>query len=237
MGFVQPVRTGLVEDLGVALDPRGNVRADTRELHDQRARRVRRRATAGAGSRSWSGRCGRVARPRARSTRTSRGARTSRAATRSSSARASRVGDAVPTDVLIAMTLEIRRSRTRARKSPRFLTDFGRSRYDRARPGGDAFPRSSATRRSEAAESEAAYDLDRLERAVAALIDGSRAPAPGEPAAARAARRPRSQRIQALEAELRHANQRRQDIAKRIDELIAQIDQLDAQLGRRGASA
>ncbi|HEX5064532.1 MAG TPA: glutamate synthase subunit beta [Myxococcota bacterium] len=32
MGFTQPVRKGLVEDLGVALDPRGNVRADTREF-------------------------------------------------------------------------------------------------------------------------------------------------------------------------------------------------------------
>jgi peptidoglycan hydrolase CwlO-like protein len=42
----------------------------------------------------------------------------------------------------------------------------------------------------------------------------------------------RVQRIQALESELRHANQRRQDIAKRVDELIAQIDQLDAQLGQ-----
>jgi len=42
----------------------------------------------------------------------------------------------------------------------------------------------------------------------------------------------RVQKIQALESELRHANQRRQDIAKRVDELIAQIDQLDAQLGQ-----
>lgn len=42
----------------------------------------------------------------------------------------------------------------------------------------------------------------------------------------------RVQRIQALESELRHANQRRQDIAKRVDELISQIDQLDAQLGQ-----
>ena len=32
MGFTQPVRKGLVEDLGVALDPRGNVRADTRDF-------------------------------------------------------------------------------------------------------------------------------------------------------------------------------------------------------------
>jgi len=30
MGFVSPVRAGLVDALGVALDPRGNVRADTR---------------------------------------------------------------------------------------------------------------------------------------------------------------------------------------------------------------
>jgi len=42
----------------------------------------------------------------------------------------------------------------------------------------------------------------------------------------------RVQKIQALESELRHANQRRQDIAKRVDELIGQIDQLDAQLGQ-----
>jgi uncharacterized protein (DUF1501 family) len=33
---------------------------------------------------------------------------------------------------------------------------------------------------------------------------------------------------------VRHANQRRQDIAKRIDELIAQIDHLEAQLGNEG---
>jgi glutamate synthase (NADPH/NADH) small chain len=29
MGFLQPTRAGLLEDLGVALDPRGNVRADS----------------------------------------------------------------------------------------------------------------------------------------------------------------------------------------------------------------
>jgi glutamate synthase (NADPH/NADH) small chain len=32
MGFLGPVREGLVEGLGVALDPRGNVRADTRSF-------------------------------------------------------------------------------------------------------------------------------------------------------------------------------------------------------------
>jgi hypothetical protein len=37
-------------------------------------------------------------------------------------------------------------------------------------------------------------------------------------------------RIRTLEGQLLEANQRRQDVAKRIDELIAQIDQLDGQL-------
>ena len=32
MGFVHPVHGGLLEDLGLALDPRGNVRADTRSF-------------------------------------------------------------------------------------------------------------------------------------------------------------------------------------------------------------
>ena len=32
MGFVGPVRSGLVADLGVDLDPRGNVKADTRSF-------------------------------------------------------------------------------------------------------------------------------------------------------------------------------------------------------------
>ena len=32
MGFVHPVHEGLVEDLGVELDPRGNVLADTRSF-------------------------------------------------------------------------------------------------------------------------------------------------------------------------------------------------------------
>jgi chromosome segregation ATPase len=40
----------------------------------------------------------------------------------------------------------------------------------------------------------------------------------------------RNHRIRALEVQLLEANQRRQDTSKRIDELIAQLDQLDAQL-------
>jgi septal ring factor EnvC (AmiA/AmiB activator) len=38
----------------------------------------------------------------------------------------------------------------------------------------------------------------------------------------------KSQRIRALDGKLLEANQTRQDVAKRIDELIAQIDQLDS---------
>ena len=45
----------------------------------------------------------------------------------------------------------------------------------------------------------------------------------------------RLQRIQSLEGDLRHANQRKQDVAKRIDELIGQIDHLEMQLGSEGS--
>ena len=41
MGFPGPVKPGMIEQLGLALDARGNVA--TRELHDLGARRVRRR--------------------------------------------------------------------------------------------------------------------------------------------------------------------------------------------------
>ena len=40
----------------------------------------------------------------------------------------------------------------------------------------------------------------------------------------------RDARVRSLEEQLRSANQLRQDVAKRIDELIGQIDQLDAEL-------
>lgn len=41
----------------------------------------------------------------------------------------------------------------------------------------------------------------------------------------------RNGRIRSLEEGILEANQRRQDVAKRIDELMAQLDHLDAQLG------
>jgi len=39
----------------------------------------------------------------------------------------------------------------------------------------------------------------------------------------------KNRRIRHLDAQVLEANQRRQDVRKHIDELIAQIDQLDAQ--------
>ena len=38
-------------------------------------------------------------------------------------------------------------------------------------------------------------------------------------------------RVRSLEEQLLVANQKRQDVAKRMDELISQLDHLDAQLG------
>jgi len=45
----------------------------------------------------------------------------------------------------------------------------------------------------------------------------------------------KNHRIRQLETKLLDVNQRRQDVAKRIDELIAQIDQLDVQLADSAA--
>ena len=39
-----------------------------------------------------------------------------------------------------------------------------------------------------------------------------------------------TQRIRSLEGQLLEANQKRKDVAKRIDELIGQLDHLDGQL-------
>ena len=84
MGFVHPVASGLVEDLGVKLDARGNVAADTRRVSRPASRASSPPATAGAGSRSSSGRSGKGARRRAPSMRTSRGTPVSSRATRTS---------------------------------------------------------------------------------------------------------------------------------------------------------
>lgn len=43
----------------------------------------------------------------------------------------------------------------------------------------------------------------------------------------------RERRVRALEAQVLEQNQRRQDATKRVDDLIAQLDHLDAQLEAR----
>jgi hypothetical protein len=79
------------------------------------------------------------------------------------------------------------------------------------------------------------YSFDRLEHAVEELAASHASMAVrnrellGESEA-------QSQRIRMLEEQLLVANQRRQDVSKCIDELIAQIDQLDVQLQTLGES-
>ncbi len=74
------------------------------------------------------------------------------------------------------------------------------------------------------------HDFKRLERAVAALVEThERMQKENDELRGRVAEN--ASRIRALEEQLLEANQRRQDVAKRIDELIAQLDQLDNQLG------
>lgn len=46
----------------------------------------------------------------------------------------------------------------------------------------------------------------------------------------------REERVRALDGKLLELNQTRRDAAKRLDDLLAQIDQLDARLGGAGAS-
>ena len=72
------------------------------------------------------------------------------------------------------------------------------------------------------------YDFARLERAVAALVD-CHEHLRNENAALRRDLFEKEQSIRNLDEQLLEANQRRQDVGKHIDELIAQIDQLDAQ--------
>ncbi len=76
---------------------------------------------------------------------------------------------------------------------------------------------------------ERAYDLARLERVVAALVESHRL-LQRENTALRSDIEEKGRHLHVLDGRLLEANQRRQDVAKRIDELIAQIDQLGAQL-------
>lgn len=74
------------------------------------------------------------------------------------------------------------------------------------------------------------YDFDRLETAVEQLADAHHA-ALTDNVALRGNLEDQNQRIRELEGQLLESNQRRQDVVKRIDELISQIDLLESQLG------
>jgi chromosome segregation ATPase len=73
------------------------------------------------------------------------------------------------------------------------------------------------------------FDFARLERVVAKLVE-QQGDLQKVNAELRTRLAERDTQVRALEERLRTANQLRQDVAKRIDELIGQIDQLDAEL-------
>jgi predicted nuclease with TOPRIM domain len=84
--------------------------------------------------------------------------------------------------------------------------------------------------RAQSAESaDAVYDLERLDAAITALVETNQK-LRSERDELRSIVADHTDRIRTLESEALDANQRRQDVAKRVDELIGQIDQLDAQL-------
>lgn len=78
------------------------------------------------------------------------------------------------------------------------------------------------------------YDFQRLERAVGALADAHERQCE-QASALRRKVEEKTRRIRSLEGQLLEANQRRQDVAKRMDEMIAQLDHLDAQLRKSDA--
>ena len=72
------------------------------------------------------------------------------------------------------------------------------------------------------------YDLDRLARAVRTLVENHQE-REQQNVSLRSDVEQKKRRIRELEEQLLGANQRRVEVGKRIDELIAQIDHLDAQ--------
>jgi len=81
--------------------------------------------------------------------------------------------------------------------------------------------------------SERLRDFERLEAAVVALADQHKRVVKDNDSLRRAVEE-RDRRIRTLEAETLELNQRRRDVAKRIDDLLAQMDQLDVELGSTG---
>lgn len=75
-----------------------------------------------------------------------------------------------------------------------------------------------------------AYDFERLERVVEDLVRAYQRQVE-ENGSMRRKLEQKSRELRALEGQLLEANQKRQDVAKRVDELISQLDHLDGQLG------
>ncbi len=76
-------------------------------------------------------------------------------------------------------------------------------------------------------EESSAYTYARLEAVVAELVD-SRRQLQAENANLREKLLERETHVQSLDERLLEANQRRQDALKRIDDLIARLDQIDS---------
>ena len=77
-----------------------------------------------------------------------------------------------------------------------------------------------------------ASQFERLEALVRALVDRHRA-LNEEREQMRAGLKERDTRIRSLGVQLVQMNQTRSDAAKRIDELIAQLDRVEVEVGRR----
>ena len=95
---------------------------------------------------------------------------------------------------------------------------------------------SESSAASEATERAERFDLERLERALGALLNRYRAVQEENRKLGRALEE-REGRVRTLDGQLLEMNQRRQDAAKRIDDLLSQIDRIDAELGERDSEA
>jgi septal ring factor EnvC (AmiA/AmiB activator) len=111
------------------------------------------------------------------------------------------------------------------------LTHFPRGRYDPS--AGVDRPEGSRAISTRAHPPQAGHDFDRLDRAVQQLAARFRAVVAENARLAREVAE-RERRMAELESKLREGNQLRRDVAKRIDDLIGQIDHLEVQLGQRG---
>jgi len=74
------------------------------------------------------------------------------------------------------------------------------------------------------------HDFKRLEEVVTALVDKYRR-AQAQVAGLRRDLAERDRRLRGQEQAIRELNQGRQDVAKRLDQLIGELDRLDAELG------